>query len=293
MCLEVPQGQHLSALAPQAPLGTVFRLTAAPPRRAVKRLRLAVTHDLQGDRRAGLGAGHGVAQIVAVGRRSGPALRGSRRRSADRPARRGSRLDVADQRAAYLGKVQARRDVGGDRLHGDAELRTPHATVCDQLVHDRPRHVRRDRKSQTDASTRRRHDLRVDPDQLPLQIDQRAAGVALIDRRVRLDEVLVASRSPDPVVRPFALMMPDVTVCPRPSGLPTARTTSPTRELIGIGQRQRPQSLRVDLDHREIARRIVANDGRRQHALVGRARRECGPRDSPHGGWSGCSRRRG
>ena len=33
------------------------------------------------------------------------------------------------------------------------------------------------------------------------------------------------------VVRPFALMMPIVTVWPMPSGLPTASTTSPTRIL--------------------------------------------------------------
>ena len=34
---------------------------------------------------------------------------------------------------------------------------------------------------------------------------------------------------PEPVARPFALMMPDVTVSPTPNGLPTARQTSPTR----------------------------------------------------------------
>jgi uncharacterized Ntn-hydrolase superfamily protein len=35
--------------------------------------------------------------------------------------------------------------------------------------------------------------------------------------------------SPSPVARPFALMIPIVTVCPTPIGLPTASTTSPTR----------------------------------------------------------------
>ena len=38
-----------------------------------------------------------------------------------------------------------------------------------------------------------RQDLRVDADQLAARVDQRAAGVALVDRRVGLDEVLEAA----------------------------------------------------------------------------------------------------
>ena len=37
--------------------------------------------------------------------------------------------------------------------------------------------------------------------------------------------------SPSPVARPLALTIPIVTVCPIPSGLPTASTTSPTRTV--------------------------------------------------------------
>ena len=63
----------------------------------------------------------------------------------------------------------------------------------------------------------------------PRGVDQRAAGVALVDRRVGLDEVLEAAVAGAAVARPLALTMPIVTVWPTPSGLPTASTTSPTR----------------------------------------------------------------
>ena len=90
------------------------------------------------------------------------------------------------------------------------------------------RHVRRNREADADVAAGARQDLRVDADQLALRVHQRAAGVAVVDRRVGLQEVLVARRRRPPVDRPFALMIPIVTVCPTPSGLPTASTTSPT-----------------------------------------------------------------
>ena len=72
--------------------------------------------------------------------------------------------------------------------------------------------------------------MRWHADQLALQIDQRAAGVAGIDRRVGLDEVLVESALPSE--RPSALMMPEVTVWLSANGLPIASTKSPTSALL-------------------------------------------------------------
>ena len=70
-------------------------------------------------------------------------------------------------------------------------------------------------------------DRGVDADQLAAQVDQRAAGVAGVDRRVGLDELLVARRRRR-AERPTALTMPEVTVWPTPNGLPIATTKSPT-----------------------------------------------------------------
>jgi hypothetical protein len=47
-----------------------------------------------------------------------------------------------------------------------------------------------------------------------------------VDRRISLDEILITCLTRP--VRPKALTRPEVTVCPRPNGLPTAIAKSPT-----------------------------------------------------------------
>ena len=80
---------------------------------------------------------------------------------------------------------------------------------------------------------RRGHDGAIDADQPAFRIDQRAAGVAHVDRGVGLDEILVAGDLVEQAecLRPRAETMPIVTVWPTSSGLPMANTTSPTRSL--------------------------------------------------------------
>ena len=62
-------------------------------------------------------------------------------------------------------------------------------------------------------------------------------------------------------VRPFALMMPEVTVKVRfsPSGLPTASTHSPTARAVAVTQRGRGQVVRVDLEHGQVGAGIGAD----------------------------------
>ena len=74
-------------------------------------------------------------------------------------------------------------------LRRDAQLGTTDAAALDQLVHDVPRHVGRDREADADAAARGAQDLRVDADELSAQIDERAARVTAVDRRVGLQEV--------------------------------------------------------------------------------------------------------
>ena len=52
--------------------------------------------------------------------------------------------------------------------------------------------LQRDREADADVAAGGAEDRGVDADQLAAQVDQRAAGVARVDRRVGLDEVLVA-----------------------------------------------------------------------------------------------------
>ena len=63
-----------------------------------------------------------------------------------------------------------------------------------ELVHDAVSHVDRDSEADADVAAAAREDGGVDADQLASQIDERAAGVARIDRGVGLDEILVAVR---------------------------------------------------------------------------------------------------
>ena len=63
----------------------------------------------------------------------------------------------------------------------------------DELVHDRLRHVGRNRKPDADVAASRRKDLRINPDQLSAGVDQSAAGIALVNGRVGLQKVLKAA----------------------------------------------------------------------------------------------------
>ena len=58
--------------------------------------------------------------------------------------------------------------------------------------------------------------------------------------------------------------MPVVTLFSSPNGLPIATTTSPDRDLRGVGQLERMQRRRgrLDLQHGEVGRGIDADDGR-------------------------------
>ena len=134
--------------------------------------RLAGGHDAQP--RAQL---RRAAHRMAVQRRDDVTLAQPGRR------RRRIRLDLGDLRAV---------DAADVRLHGDAQAPTPHLAVADELRHHRVREHGGHREADADVAARRADDRGVDADQLALQIDQRTARVPRIDRRIGLDEVLVA-----------------------------------------------------------------------------------------------------
>ena len=69
------------------------------------------------------------------------------------------------------------------------------------------------------------------PDHLPLQVQQGSAAIAAVDGGIRLQEDSDSPLGRRFQLRPLALMMPWVTVCSRPRGLPMATTHSPTSTL--------------------------------------------------------------
>src|SRR5690606_15400704 len=68
--------------------------------------------------------------------------------------------------------------------------------VLDELRGDSPGKIDRDREAVPREEARRARDRGVDPDDVALEVDERPARVAGVDRRVGLDEVL-ERRGPD------------------------------------------------------------------------------------------------
>jgi len=60
-------------------------------------------------------------------------------------------------------------------------------------------------------------------------VESRPAGIAFVDRRVDLDEVVIGAGADVAAAR---RTMPAVTVPPSPNGLPTAITQSPIRGAL-------------------------------------------------------------
>ena len=71
-----------------------------------------------------------------------------------------------------------------------------------------------------------------------------------------------------PSERVVALTMPCVTVCDRPTGLPMASTTSPTRSRSERPERRHRQVLEVDAQHGEVRIGIAPDDAGVRNALV-------------------------
>src|SRR5690606_32680358 len=94
-----------------------------------------------------------------------------------------------------LGRIEAKafRDVLGDRLDAHTEPATPRLTELDQLVDDIFGKLRRNGETDTDRAAGRRDDRRIDADDLALHVEQRPAGIALVDGGIRLDEIVVGA----------------------------------------------------------------------------------------------------
>src|SRR4029077_4849795 len=89
-----------------------------------------------------------------------------------------------DENAARHGQVEEAPDVRLQRLPFDPEERMLDLAALDQLSHDVPDGVDRDRESDADVALALAAglDLRVDPDHLALRVQQRAARVAVVQR---------------------------------------------------------------------------------------------------------------
>src|SRR5579872_4237311 len=78
-----------------------------------------------------------------------------------------------------------------DLLGFDADIAAGDATGLLKLRYDRLDQVRRDGEADADGAAARREDRGVHANDLAVLGEQRATGVALVNRRVNLDELVV------------------------------------------------------------------------------------------------------
>src|SRR4030095_3629866 len=107
--------------------------------------------------------------------------------------RRAPGFDAAHDGAAHLLDAEALSEVRRQWLNRHAELRASDTTFGPQSVRDVPLKVGGNREADADVPVGHGEDLGVDADQLALRVHERTTGVAVIDRRVGLKEILVST----------------------------------------------------------------------------------------------------
>src|SRR5919202_878547 len=98
-------------------------------------------------------------------------------------------VDLHDQRPAAGRDPEPGRELRVDRLRLDAQEPVVHVPVGTQLLYRAAYGVHRHRETDSLAAPGLRLDLRVDPDDPPAGVEQRAAGVARVYGSVGLDRV--------------------------------------------------------------------------------------------------------
>ena len=112
--------------------------------------------------------------------------------------------DAVDDRAVLDGVAEAPRERRRQVLGRDPDVGVGDAPVRDQLSHRAPGGVDRDGEADALGVARVAADLRVDADHAAAGVEQRAARVAVVDRRVgldRVDEVVARGQRADRALR--------------------------------------------------------------------------------------------
>src|SRR5262249_13388450 len=99
-----------------------------------------------------------------------------------------SLFDLGNERALWRLEPEVLRQRLVDLLDRDAQLAVARVTRLHDLVLDMHRHVDRHRERQALEAAAAAADLRIHTDNFTLEIEQRAAGIPGVDRRIGLDE---------------------------------------------------------------------------------------------------------
>src|SRR5205085_9459099 len=107
--------------------------------------------------------------------------------------RRTAALHVVNQRAFGVAHPKALGDGLVDRLDLHADPAALDIALVLETGHHGLHRVGRDAEADADRAAGRRIDRGVDRNHLAVGVERRAAGIALVDRRVDLDEVVVGT----------------------------------------------------------------------------------------------------
>src|SRR6185436_2309003 len=206
------------------------------------------------------------ADLVAVERRDDVAARdpGLRRRAV--------RRDGLDEHAVVDGEVEV-AEGGVDRDRVDAEEAAVDPAVLLELGEQAPRGVDRDGEADADvpAAVAAGLDLRVDPDHATGRVEERAAGVARVDRRVGLDDAVDLE-----AVRRLDRAAGRRHDAGRERALEPERVADRDRRIAHLdrarrAERERRQLVRapLDLEQRQVGGLVAAEDRRVDDVLVG------------------------
>src|SRR6185295_15173611 len=152
---------------------------------------------------------------------------------------------------------ELRGELGGQLLDRYAHPTANHLARLGQLIHDRTRHVARDRKTDPIVATALTEYRGIDSNQLPTDIHESPPGVAGIDRCVRLDEILILrnahagpSHGADDSHRDRLI---------EPEWIPDGQHELPHFELVGVRSGDRWKPLCLNFKERKIRLRVGPN----------------------------------
>ena len=177
----------------------------------------------------------------------------------------------ADERASWTIEAERFGELRVHFLDGHANAAAAHTAGLDQLALDAPRDVDGNGEREAHEAAGAAVNLRVDANHFTREIEQRPTGIAGVHRDVGLDEghiVVVwqgAGDAADDARSDAVVEAERRTDCHHPlTGAQLARVT----DLHGR------QTLRVDLDHRDIGALVTADHLRGELAPVGQAHRD-------------------
>ena len=164
---------------------------------------------------------------------------------------------IGQHHTALARQPKTARENRVDRLRANTDIASPHPSEPPDLLVHGPDDVARRAETETLRAAGLRQDQRVDPDDSAMQIDQRPAAAARIERRVGLDVNhrrlgLELSRGGAHDTERHRVVEPE-----RAAKCQHELTGA---QMVGIPERQCGKIPFLDLEHREVRFEIDADD---------------------------------